>query len=144
MTTTYYVITEQTCAGCGDSLMLDTETQEYFSTVRGTEADESGITGFGCVSRPIVESRRIKGYGPHRVSQKAPRQESDQIVWFSTKPCPFCEATDVLLLRLDELTAWMSGTQVQDAFPRLSANKREQILTGAHPDCWDRNVGGIQ
>jgi hypothetical protein len=27
---------------------------------------------------------------------------------------------------------------VQDAFPYLSAGEREQIMTGTHPECWEK------
>lgn len=28
-------------------------------------------------------------------------------------------------------------THIQDAFPEWSADKRELLITGTHPECWD-------
>ena len=33
--------------------------------------------------------------------------------------------------------AWLGGKLVQDAFPNLSADDREFIMTGITPDEWD-------
>jgi len=27
---------------------------------------------------------------------------------------------------------------IQDAFPYLSTGEREQIMTGTHPECWEK------
>jgi hypothetical protein len=32
---------------------------------------------------------------------------------------------------------WKAGMFIQLALPSLSADEREQLLTGTHPSCWD-------
>ena len=33
--------------------------------------------------------------------------------------------------------AWRHGALIQDAFPGLSPDERELLMTGTHPACWD-------
>ena len=33
--------------------------------------------------------------------------------------------------------AYEQGAFVQDAFPNLNIDEREQIISGTHPQCWD-------
>jgi len=40
-----------------------------------------------------------------------------------------------------QLAAWKSGTLCQDAFPQLSADDREFVMTGVTSDEWDREFG---
>ena len=37
----------------------------------------------------------------------------------------------------EQLSAWESGTLIQNAMPHLSADEREFIMTGITPDEWD-------
>lgn len=37
----------------------------------------------------------------------------------------------------DQKKAWKAGTVAQKAFPTLTADEREFIMTGATPQCWD-------
>lgn len=37
----------------------------------------------------------------------------------------------------EQYTAWEAGALVQQAFPNLSADHREFILTGITPESWD-------
>lgn len=34
------------------------------------------------------------------------------------------------------IIAYNEGAFVQQAFPKLSADQREQIISGTHPKCW--------
>ena len=36
------------------------------------------------------------------------------------------------------------GEYIQDAFPTLSAGVREQLLTGIHSECWDKEFAGTE
>jgi len=40
-----------------------------------------------------------------------------------------------------QLTAWTSGTLCQNAFPHLSADEREFIMTGVTAEEWDDEMG---
>ena len=52
--------------------------------------------------------------------------------------CPFCgHANEVEVNEIDYLD-WQDGMLVQDAFPYLSANEREKLVSGICPSCWDK------
>lgn len=51
--------------------------------------------------------------------------------------CPFCSEVSTLSLPRNGLTAYQQGAFIQNAFPGLNADDREQILTGICPVCWD-------
>lgn len=59
------------------------------------------------------------------------------VVGFNTQPCSVCQETSKLLLPTEAWQAWEGGTYVQDAFPWLSADERELLITGTHSQCWD-------
>lgn len=47
-----------------------------------------------------------------------------------------------LPITLQQVQDWQnSGQHVQDAFPRLSVDQREFLLTGSTPEEWDRVFG---
>jgi hypothetical protein len=48
-----------------------------------------------------------------------------------------CGERGVLYVSLAAYMAWQSGTLAQVAFPELSADVREQLISGTHPACWD-------
>lgn len=54
-----------------------------------------------------------------------------------TKPCPVCGKTSILEIDRTGFELWQNGTFIQQALPNLSADEREMLLTGTHPDCWD-------
>lgn len=149
MTKAQYIITDNRCEDCDDTLMLDLATDYYFATSRGTEdEDKNGVTGFDCLVRPRYSpvNQRLLGYEGHRLTNKGTSPTSTPteygVVWYSTKDCSVCGEHDTLLLRIAEFEKWQAGAFVQDAFPRLSAAKREQLVSGIHPDCWDRHIKG--
>lgn len=55
--------------------------------------------------------------------------------------CPFCGAVHFIDIPLDRLFLWQSGMKVQDAFPDLSADDRERLISGICPDCWEKMFG---
>ena len=53
--------------------------------------------------------------------------------------CRCCGKENQISVNLDDLGAWQRGEKlVQDAFPYLSASKRELLLTNTCPECWDK------
>lgn len=54
-----------------------------------------------------------------------------------TRPCPICKQPSELDVDQDGLLRWKNGELIQNAFPDLTANQRELLNTGFHPDCWD-------
>ena len=55
--------------------------------------------------------------------------------------CPFCGAVSNLTLNWEDYAKWQEGALVQDAFPYLTPNERELLITGICSDCWDRMFG---
>lgn len=52
--------------------------------------------------------------------------------------CPMCGRTSYLKVPTEGYTAWkLHNVLVQDAFPQLSAEDRELLISGICPDCWD-------
>lgn len=56
---------------------------------------------------------------------------------FLTKPCIGCEETSIVMVDESALRSWQAGTLAQVAFPEMSADKRELLISGTHPACWD-------
>ena len=58
-----------------------------------------------------------------------------------TKACPECGRQDVFNVTKTSLDLWEHGAHVQNAFPYLNADQREQLITGLDRECWDRIMG---
>ena len=56
--------------------------------------------------------------------------------------CPFCGRANEIEVNEDDYLDWQDGMLVQDAFPYLSANEREMLVSGICPTCWDSTFGG--
>ena len=56
--------------------------------------------------------------------------------------CPICGEHEHVIVPLDGYLAWNKGALIQDALPTLSADEREQLMTGICPSCWDTSFGG--
>ena len=54
-----------------------------------------------------------------------------------TTTCPFCGQTHEVLVYEDDFFAWQGGKCAQDAFPYLSTDDREMLISGICPKCWD-------
>jgi hypothetical protein len=39
------------------------------------------------------------------------------------------------------MNTWKSGRLIQYAFPRMSSNDRELLITGICTECWDGELG---
>lgn len=61
-----------------------------------------------------------------------------------TRTSPISGVTRTLNFNVsdDEVLVYMSGAPVQDAFPNLSSDEREFILTGITPEEWDAMFSG--
>ena len=55
--------------------------------------------------------------------------------------CPFCGRSHTILVRGEDYFAWQGGKCAQDAFPYLSADEREMLISGICPQCWDNMFG---
>ena len=58
----------------------------------------------------------------------------------NTRTCIHCGKTGEIKMPSDIYFAGIKkreqGALIQDAFPTLNAEQREQIMTGFHPECW--------
>lgn len=58
-----------------------------------------------------------------------------------TTACPFCGEVHNIWVNEVDYNAWFEGELAQDAFPYLSADEREMLISGICPTCWDGMFG---
>lgn len=51
--------------------------------------------------------------------------------------CPICGCANFVFVNEMDYLDWQDGELVQDAFPYLSADEREMLISGICPDCWE-------
>jgi hypothetical protein len=55
-----------------------------------------------------------------------------------SKPCPACgKPADVFAVPVDAYEKYENGATIQEAFPMLTADQRERVMTGLHDQCYD-------
>lgn len=52
--------------------------------------------------------------------------------------CPFCGCANEIEVNESDYWDWDDGVLAQVAFPYLSADEREMLISGICPDCWAR------
>jgi hypothetical protein len=62
---------------------------------------------------------------------------SDTII-VKTKTCCVCNEYEVWSLDRAAVTSWQEGENIQRAFPDMSVEDREILISGTHPACWDK------
>lgn len=55
--------------------------------------------------------------------------------------CPICGGINYITIKAEDYQKYKKGALVQDAFPYLSAEERELILSGTCSRCWDKCFG---
>jgi hypothetical protein len=55
-----------------------------------------------------------------------------------TPMCTICGKYGVLDVDYDALLRWQGGELIQNAFPHLPRDQREQLKTGIHAACWNK------
>lgn len=55
--------------------------------------------------------------------------------------CPFCGHANFVEVNEDDYFDWQDGELAQNAFPYLSADEREMLISGICPTCWDKTFG---
>jgi hypothetical protein len=58
-------------------------------------------------------------------------------ITFTTPECQVCHQTGFVIAPEEGVKLWQEGAFIQDALPGLTANEREQMVSGLHPRCWD-------
>ena len=56
--------------------------------------------------------------------------------------CPFCGRGNEVEVNESDYWDWDDGELVQVAFPYLSADEREMLISGICPACWNKTFGG--
>lgn len=60
---------------------------------------------------------------------------------YMTKRCPVCFKVGSIMVEESELFTYLRGEYVGRAFQSLTAPYREQIISGVHPECWEKMWG---
>jgi len=55
-----------------------------------------------------------------------------------TMPCMICKQTTSIPIPDELFWRWFNGEFVQDVFPDWSVGKRELLISGTHPNCWEK------
>jgi hypothetical protein len=55
-----------------------------------------------------------------------------------TNTCTVCGKYELLSLDRKAVESWRAGEYIQNAFPEMSMQDREVLITGTHPACWDK------
>lgn len=55
--------------------------------------------------------------------------------------CPFCGRETDVAVNVEDVIDWCGGELIQNAFPYLSADEREMLVSGICPTCWDMTFG---
>jgi hypothetical protein len=58
-----------------------------------------------------------------------------------TPICGMCGEQGVVEVPAVGFLQWNFGMLVQEAFPDVSLDIREQLISGTHPECWKKMVG---
>jgi hypothetical protein len=58
-----------------------------------------------------------------------------------TKPCTVCGKYEVWSLNRQAVESWQGGEYIQNAFPDMSIEDRELLISGTHPACWTKLFG---
>lgn len=53
------------------------------------------------------------------------------------KVCPRCHKLQIIEVDASQYNDWMAGKNIQIAFPTLSADDREVLMSGICPKCWE-------
>lgn len=59
-------------------------------------------------------------------------------VLIKTLSCFCCGKASTLPVDIKSYLKWKDGASIQMAFPSMSPGERELLITGTHPECWDR------
>lgn len=55
----------------------------------------------------------------------------------TTPECQVCRQTGFVVAPEEGIERWRKGEKIQHALPMLTANDREQLVSGTHPRCWE-------
>jgi len=64
-----------------------------------------------------------------------------ELVRVVTPVCMVCKKATAVYLPADLVEKYRKGACVQEAFPALSPDQRELLISGTHPECWNNLFG---
>ena len=59
-----------------------------------------------------------------------------------TKPCYHCGDSGLIAVTNSDLERYKNGALMQEAFPEMSIENREMLISGTHDKCWNEIYGG--
>lgn len=65
----------------------------------------------------------------------------DDVVTVATPRCLHCKTSSDLIVRRTDYQKWVAGAYIQQAFPEMPHEIREQLISGTHPACWKEIFG---
>ena len=63
------------------------------------------------------------------------------MVTVKCRSCIKCDESANVDVPLDGYNEWKHGASVQVAFPGLDVDTRELLISGVHPECWEKMYG---
>jgi hypothetical protein len=66
------------------------------------------------------------------------RTRVSETIVVKTKTCTVCGEYEVWSLDRKAVESWQAGEYIEIAFPEMSMEDREVLITGTHPACWDK------
>jgi len=73
--------------------------------------------------------------------QEVLKNTSDDNIVCYTRKCFHCGQEGFVVVKSDDLDKYSAGAFIQEAFPEMPADRREQMLSGIHPECWNEIYG---
>ena len=58
----------------------------------------------------------------------------------TTNPCIMCGETATVKMLVHHYLEWKNGGLLDRVCPEMPAEIREMLISGTHPDCWDKMV----
>lgn len=59
--------------------------------------------------------------------------------------CVVCGRQTTMTLNYEQFRNWVDNRLlIQNAFPDMSAEDREMLLTGTHSECWEEMFSGVE
>jgi hypothetical protein len=65
-------------------------------------------------------------------------------VLVQTRTCLVCGKNGVVEMPAEAYHEWTKGAFIQTAWPEGTPGQREHLISGTHPDCWDKMWGDAE
>jgi len=72
------------------------------------------------------------------MSDQEPGVTGESLVTIVCQPCVICGRQAEIRMPLRAAEAIRAGVHIQNAWPDSTPDERELIISGTHPDCWDK------